>query len=181
MDSRVRILNLRKRLAFLKTLKFWEFAAVLAAAIFAGKQLFDTRGQIETLTQIATFQGQLLQKTSDATSEELTMSLDDRLSDPINTSIFQAMENNKKLRQKNGGPFSDGTLDSFLAVYENLNDAYNARLITKNNLCNMFSDGLFTAAQSNELNAYIAEVQKGSSQYDTGYQNMVAITSKICN
>lgn len=120
-----------------------------------------------------------LEQSRDATSQLLTLQLDERLSDSINTSIVEiASTKGAKLRKPNGGTITDGQLDNYLGIFEDLSDAYDAHLITYRNLCNMFSSGIRRAASSPEINAYIHEVQKEDPLYDVGFEHLTQIAKK---
>jgi hypothetical protein len=121
---------------------------------------------------------QSLTQSRDATSEQLTLQLDDRLSNPINTKIYELITAGAKIGVANGGPITDGQLDDYLATYEILNDAYSEQLISKENLCSMFSDGIKTAASSQEILEYIKEVQKEDPQFDIGIQHLARIAKQ---
>ncbi len=142
-----------------------SFVVITATAVIILVQLRDGR--------------YFLEQSRDATSQLLTLQLDERLSDPINTRIVEIVSTEgAKLRKGNGGPITDGQLDNYLGVFEDLNDAYDAHLISYKNFCSMFSSGIQGAASSPEIEAYIREEQKEDPLYDTGFQHLAQIAKK---
>jgi len=153
---------LTRRFSFLKDLRFWEFIVLLITAVFIAKQLIDTQKSLE--------------RNSAVVSQELAISFDDRLSNGINTAVFHGIVNNEDLAPL----IANGELDNYLGVYENLNDAYSAHLISDHSLCNMFSDGLLATGDSKNITEYISRIQKEDPTYYVGYQNILGVTRQLC-
>ncbi len=149
----------------------------LASLYFSFKQAKDTKGQVDTLASIARIASEAQQSTRDAVSEELTISLDTRLSDKQNTAILESIDKHQNPVKL----FSEYEVDNYLAVYETLDAAYRKKLVSDNDFCNMFSDGVLNTYENKDIQAYIQKNQVKNQKYYTGFQHLASVAYEICD
>ena len=143
---------------------------------FAATQAKDTKDQVTTLSSIARTQSETQESTKKAVSEELTITLDTRLSDIQNTAIIQTISEKKNPFEI----FTEYQIDNYLAIYEILDVSYNKGLISNEDFCNMFSDGILTAHEDENIQKYIKTNQKINSRYYSGFEHLANLTYEIC-
>jgi hypothetical protein len=155
------------------------FLALIVASgslCFAAIQAQDTKDQIATLSSIARTQNETQESTKKAVSEELTITLDTRLSDAQNTAIIQTISEKKNPFEI----FTEYQIDNYLAIYEILDVSYNKGLISNEDFCNMFSDGILTAYEDKNIQNYIKSNQEINSKYYSGFKDLSNLTYEIC-
>jgi len=106
---------------------------------------------------------------------EYALKFDDKLFNGDNGKIAIAIQRNKPILKDNGGRFEDYDLDSYLGLYDQINDAYKMKLISKDLIYNDFSDALIDAYKNKEVQGYLIKIRKEDPTYFDGFDKLARI------
>ncbi|MDD5251463.1 MAG: hypothetical protein PHT12_02410 [Patescibacteria group bacterium] len=149
----LKLLKNHSRITFEQYLRIFEVSAVFAGVVFAGVQLNHVR---------------LMQ------SAQLMLSFNEDLNSEKNSKIIYAVEEGLPVFQENGGQFNANDVDKYLSVYELLNNARDAGLITDDMMYNAFSFSLMKTHQNKEIEDYIIQqrMKYGEPLLFDGYERL---------
>jgi len=105
-------------------------------------------------------------------SADLMLRFDALLSSPTSTRLRLAIESNKPILQKHGGKFSTDDLDSYLSIFDALNDLYQRGMINKDIFYNDYSYDIEKAYGNAEIQSYLKDIRKDESDFFSGFDNI---------
>lgn len=76
-----------------------------------------------------------------------------------------AIERNKPILKSKGGRFDEDDLDLYLGLFDELDQAYQMGLITKDLVYDNYSDDLIKAFNNPEIKNYLQKIRKEDSAY----------------
>ena len=92
-------------------------------------------------------------------SASYILRFDELLNSGTNLKVRKAIANNKNpLMSENGGKFSIDDIDGYLGVFEEMDSAYRAHLISTEMLYNSFSYDIIQAADNSDIRQYFTEI-----------------------
>ena len=91
-----------------------------------------------------------------AVSSQNNISLNTMFFNDTNTGIIDAIENAKPILVEHNGKYTDAQLDNYLGDFESVDQAYDEKLLTEDELCVSFSYYIASTTQNTEIKNYIA-------------------------
>lgn len=108
------------------------------------------------------------------------ITLSNRVFNPANTEIIDALENWKPILAPEG-KFTEAQLDNYLADFDTIDEVYEEGLLTETQLC-MFSYYITLTATNKEISDYIKKVRQAqtakSKPFFVGYYRLVELVGK---
>jgi hypothetical protein len=114
-----------------------------------------------------------LQDTKSSRSADFIFRFNEQLDKPPLSKLRIAIVSSKPVLKKNGGKFSEDDLEQYLDLWEGLNDLYMKGLIGKEMFYNSYSYDIDKAHGNAEVQSFVKESRKESSDFYTGFDNLV--------
>lgn len=105
-------------------------------------------------------------------SADLMLRFDALLDKPLNARLRLAIENGKPILKEHGGKFSADDLESYIAIFDSLNDLYQREVINKDLFYNDYSYDIEKAYENREIQSYLQDIRKQDAQFFVGFDSI---------
>lgn len=150
---------------FLKTIQVISIVTAVVGSYF---------GFLQIQQQIAQ-----LNQTRSGQSADLVLRMEEKLGKDSNRGIFNAIDQNQPILEGNGGNYTSEQLNDYLGVFNELNDFYEAEVLTDMMIYNNFYDYLIKTYNNEEIKQYIKDIRTIDKTYFLGFDYLVEALKKL--
>lgn len=142
-----------------------SFVLILITAGVGYVQLQEIKRQMKDENKIASLQN--------------VLTINSQLYSEKNTGIIAAIGENQRIRNKNGGHYSDYELENFLGIFDSMDQVYIQGHLSINDLCEQFSYYVVSAYEYPEIKSYIREIRKNNeNNFFGGFDDLYKVVKE---
>src|SRR5229473_4138441 len=138
----------------------------LAYSITSVFQWLSMREQARAMAQQLEVMRSEIDDTKLSRSADLILRFGELLDKPPNPKLRSTIESGKPILKAHGGKFSADDLESYLGIFDNLNDLYEKGMINKDLFYNEYSYDAVKLYDNPEVQSYLKELRKKEDEAD---------------
>jgi hypothetical protein len=152
--------------------KYWQRFFLTLGAILTLVQIHSVITSLNQTNIQLKYAAEQISNEKDAEAGNMMITFNNLINTGTNNDISNVIDSKEKLLQQNGGKFTTHDLDSYLGIFESLEDIREKNLISEDILFDNFSSAVEDAYNNPEIVNYLKTIRKQNSSYFLGFDEL---------